>query len=196
MVHTSAQDFLVYFRHRVFLPSFAGACLYLTVLSFAGQMVNYLLSAGYSSSNVGIARTFAVVFEILATWLAPWLMGWIGPVRAGAWLLSSQMVCLIGGITLFWLFEDHPIISASSLVGSTILSRLGLRGFDLCSQLIIQDVSALALRLRIPSPLTCLQLECRGRKSWHFQLRRSRVAERLRNTVFPLDDRLLASRPV
>src|SRR5262249_33283561 len=140
MVRSSAQDFIFYFRHRVFLPSFAGACLYLTVLSFAGQMVTYLLSAGYSASNVGLTRTLAVVFEFGASWLAPWLMGWIGPIRAGAWLLSSQLVCLVAGLSLFWVFEDHSVISASSLVGGTILSRLGLRGFDLCAQLIVQDV--------------------------------------------------------
>jgi iron-regulated transporter 1 len=120
-------------------------------------MVTYLLSAGYSPSNVGLVRTLAVVFEILATWVAPWLMGWIGPIRAGAWLLNAQLVCLVTGITLFWVFEDKPIISASALVGSTIVSRLGLRGFDLCAQLIVQDVrfSSFTLSLlMLPTLLT------------------------------------------
>ncbi len=140
-IQKSIQDFGLYLYHPAFLPSFAGALLYWTVLSFAGQMVTYLLSAGYSASQIGIARTLSVLFEVLATWLAPWLMWTIGPVRAGLWLASWQVVCLVAGIAIFWVFLDQPTISAFGLVGGTILSRLGLRGFDLCTQIIIQEVS-------------------------------------------------------
>lgn len=136
----SAKDFNFYFRHRAFLASFAGALLYLTVLSFAGQMVTYLLSAGYTSNQVGITRTLSVFFEVLATWVAPWLMGRVGPVRAGLWLSGWQVTTLVVGITVFWIFQDKSVISASALVGGTILSRLGLRGFDLCVQIIVQEV--------------------------------------------------------
>ncbi|KAL2144737.1 hypothetical protein VTI28DRAFT_8583 [Corynascus sepedonium] len=135
----SARDFDFYFRHRAFLPSIAGALLYLTVLSFAGQMVTYLLSAGYTATQVGIARTLSVIFEVLATWVAPWLMGRIGPVRAGLWLSSWQLSTLVAGTVLFWIFDDKPVLSASGIVGGTILSRLGLRGFDLCVQIIVQE---------------------------------------------------------
>lgn len=141
LLQKSITDFNFYFHHRAFLPSFAGALLYLTVLSFAGQMVTYLLSAGYTSSQIGVARTLSVVFEVLATWVAPWLMGLVGPVRAGLWLSSWQVAMLVAGITVFWAYENKPIISASGLVGGTILSRLGLRGFDLCVQLIVQEVT-------------------------------------------------------
>ncbi|BAE66043.1 unnamed protein product [Aspergillus oryzae RIB40] len=132
-------DFASYFRHPVFLPSFAGALLYLTVLSFAGQMVTWLLSTGYDSTHVGIARTLAVAFEVLATWIAPWLMGRIGPTRAGLWLANWQLASLVAGISIFWIFPDQPLISASGLVGGTILSRVGLRGFDLCVQILVQE---------------------------------------------------------
>ncbi|KAK4168216.1 Ferroporti-1 [Cladorrhinum sp. PSN259] len=135
----SCTDFNFYFLHRAFLPSIAGALLYLTVLSFAGQMVTYLLSVGYTATQVGIARTLSVAFEVLATWVAPWLMGQIGPARAGLWLSSWQVTTLIAGTALFWIFDDKPIISAGSLVGGTILSRLGLIGFDLCVQIIVQE---------------------------------------------------------
>ncbi|KAJ4180725.1 hypothetical protein NW759_017231 [Fusarium solani] len=135
----SATDFAFYFNHRAFLPSFAGAILYLTVLSFAGQMVTYLLSAGYSSIQIGIARTLSVVFEVLATWFAPWLIGRIGAVRAGLWLSTCQVITLAAGFAVFWIFEDKSRLSASGLVVGTILSRLGLRGFDLCIQLIVQE---------------------------------------------------------
>lgn len=141
VIQKSMQEFGFYFNHRAFLPSFAGALLYFTVLSFAGQMVTYLLSAGYNATNIGIARTLSVGFEILATWFAPWLMGSIGPIRAGIWLASWQMVCLVAATAVFWLLSNQPTISASTLVGGTILSRVGLRGFDLCTQIIIQEVS-------------------------------------------------------
>lgn len=83
------------------------------------------------------------MFEVLATWVAPWLMGRIGPVRAGLWLASWQIACLAAGMAIFLKFTSHPIISASGIVGGTILSRLGLRGFDLCAQIIVQEVSFL-----------------------------------------------------
>ncbi|KAI5865673.1 Ferroporti-1 [Durotheca rogersii] len=136
----SQKDFRLYFRHRAFLPSFAGSLLYLTVLSFAGQMVTYLLSTGYTSTQIGVTRTGSVVFEVLATWVAPWLIGLIGPVRAGLWLSSIQVSMLVAGLIVFWAYDGiDPFVSASGLVGGTILSRLGLRGFDLCTQIIVQE---------------------------------------------------------
>lgn len=142
ITHKVVGDFASYFRHPVFLPSFSGALLYLTVLSFSGQMVTWLLSTGYESTQVGIARTLAVAFEVLATWIAPWLMGRIGITRAGLWLANWQIASLVAGISIFWMFPDQPLISASGLVGGTILSRVGLRGFDLCVQILVQEVSA------------------------------------------------------
>jgi iron-regulated transporter 1 len=140
-VRQALKDSDFYFRHRVFLPSFAGALLYLTVLSFSGQMVTWLLSTGYDSTQVAVARTLAVAFEVLATWVAPWLMEKIGPTRAGLWLASWQITCLAGGFAIFLRFTGQPFLSASGLVGGVILSRLGLRGFDLCAQILVQEVS-------------------------------------------------------
>ncbi|KAK1144122.1 hypothetical protein N8T08_005784 [Aspergillus melleus] len=135
----STLDFKFYFHHRAFLPSFAGALLYLTVLSFSGQMVTWLLSTGYDSMGIGLARTLSVVFEILSTWTAPWLVGRIGPVRAGLWLASWQIISLVAGISAYWAFQNRATASVSGLVGGTIVSRLGLRGFDLCAQIIVQE---------------------------------------------------------
>lgn len=141
VVHKSAQDVSLYLKHQAFLPSIAGAILYLTVLSFGGQMVTYLLSAGYSSLQIGIARTFGVIFEVLATWVAPWLIRRIGAIRAGLWMSSWQVAMLAVGVSVFWMFDmkSDSLIAASGLVGGTVLSRLGLRGFDLCVQLIVQE---------------------------------------------------------
>jgi iron-regulated transporter 1 len=141
IIKKSAIDFNMYFHHIAFLPSIAGALLYLTVLNFAGQMVTYLLSAGYTATQIGIARTLSVTFEVLATWVAPWIMGKVGPVRGGLWLSSWQVLMLVTGTIVFFTFYDSkPVVSASGLVGGTILSRVGLRGFDLCAQLIVQEV--------------------------------------------------------
>lgn len=134
-------DSILYFKHPAFIPSFACALLYLTVLSFSGQMVTYLLSTGFTSAHVAVARTLSVTFEVVATWVGPWLMDKLGPVRAGLWFASWQMGCLFLGMLVFWAFADQPIISASGLVGGTILSRVGLWGFDLCTQIVIQEVS-------------------------------------------------------
>ena len=44
-----------------------------------------------------------------------------------------------GGI-VFCVFEDSPIALASGLFIGTTISRVGLRSFDLCTQLIVQEV--------------------------------------------------------
>ena len=132
-----------YFKHEAFRASFACAILYCTVLSFAGQMITYLLSVGYTSTHVALARTISVVFEISATWLAPWLMLRIGPVRTGMWFVSWQSICLVIGVAVYWKVVDAPMVAGLSLVIATILSRVGLWGFDLSTQIIVQEVSNL-----------------------------------------------------
>jgi iron-regulated transporter 1 len=136
---TALQGLRFYLHHQAFIPSFAGAILYFTVLSFSGQMITYLLSAGYSAAHVGVARTLSVAFEISATWIAPKVMSRIGPIRAGIWFISWHMLCLAAGAGIFW-GVDSPFIAASGLVGGTILSRVGLWGFDLSGQIIVQEV--------------------------------------------------------
>ncbi|KAL2782559.1 Ferroporti-1 [Aspergillus keveii] len=131
-IQKGLANFAFYFQHQMFLPSFAGTLLYFTVLPFAGQTVIWLRSAGYDSSKIAIARTLSVVFEVLATWIAPWMMRRIGPTRAGLWLAGWQIACLATGMAIFWRFtNDQSILSASGLVGGTILSRdveVGARG--------------------------------------------------------------------
>ncbi|KAJ4388226.1 hypothetical protein N0V93_008833 [Gnomoniopsis smithogilvyi] len=132
-----------YYKHPAFLASFALSLLYFTVLSFSGQMITYLISVGYTSYFVGIARVGSSIFEISATWAAPFLMKKIGVVRAGIWSLSWQMACLAGA--LGWYFSDfqgqgtNSIFSATGLAVGVALSRMGLWGYDLSAQNIIQD---------------------------------------------------------
>lgn len=137
-----------YVSHPAFLASFALSLLYFTVLSFSGQMITYLVSVGYTPLYIGIARVGSSIFEISATWAAPYLMKKIGVVRAGIWSLAWQMACLAG--VLAWYFSDfedkgtNSIFSATGLAVGVALSRIGLWGFDLCAQNIIQDVSRTA----------------------------------------------------
>ena len=130
-----------YVCHQVFLPSIALCLLYFTVLSFSGQMVTFLLSVGLSSAQVGILRTFSTAIELSATWLAPMAMNRVGPLRGGLWFINWQMSCLAGAIAFLWV-ERTPLVAALALVIGVIFSRVGLWGFDLCVQIIIQEVQA------------------------------------------------------
>ncbi|KAJ9144704.1 putative Iron-regulated transporter [Pleurostoma richardsiae] len=129
-----------YLRHRAFLPSLSLSLLYLTVLSFSGQMITYLVSVGYTSLHVGIARTVSTIFELSATWAAPRLMRRVGAVRGGIWSLSWQMIWLAAAVS--WFFTDTEggsVAAATGLAVGVALSRVGLWGFDLCAQCIVQD---------------------------------------------------------
>ena len=116
--------------------------LYLTVLNFAGQMVTYLVSIGYTSTQIGLIRTLSVIFEMSATWIAPIAATRVGPIRAGLWFINWQLAWVLVAVMLF-LNVPSPVFGASGLAGGVILSRLGLWGFDLCAQVIIQRVSLL-----------------------------------------------------
>jgi iron-regulated transporter 1 len=106
-------------------------------------MVTYLLSAGYTSTYIGLVRTLSVAFEMSATWLAPLAMNKIGPTRAGLWFINWQAVCVVVAISFFW-GTQLPFLAASGLVFGVIASRIGLWGFDLCVQIIIQEVNYLS----------------------------------------------------
>lgn len=165
-----------YFSHPAFLASFSLSLLYFTVLSFSGQMITYLASVGYTPLHIGIARVGSSIFEISATWAAPYLMKRLGVVRAGIWSLAWQMSCLAG--VLAWYFSDfedkgtNSIFSATGLAVGVALSRMGLWGFDLCAQNIIQDVSCFVTYTYLPRLesrwLTWWTVGGRGRPSWHF----------------------------
>ncbi|KAL2038557.1 hypothetical protein N7G274_008604 [Stereocaulon virgatum] len=135
-----------YSQHTVFFPSLALSLLYLTVLSFSGQMIIYLLSIkgpkdiqlAFPTTSIGLLRTLSVTFEMLATWLAPAIMKRVGPTRAGLWAISWQLTFSWIAVSLNWYFQPS-YISAWVLVSGVILSRVGLWSFDLCVQIIVQE---------------------------------------------------------
>ncbi|GAB7348672.1 hypothetical protein MBLNU459_g7035t1 [Dothideomycetes sp. NU459] len=134
----ASQGLDLYFHHRAFLPSFSLSLLYLTVFSFGGQMVTYLLSIGFSSLSIGLLRTVSTVFELSATWLSPKVMDRIGAVRGGIWFLNWQIICVALALTMLWL-DISPTYTAGGLLVGVILSRVGLWGFDLSAQIIVQE---------------------------------------------------------
>lgn len=139
LLNTWLKGLSAYVRHPVFLPSFALALLYMTVLSFSGQMITYLLAIGVSSGAIGILRGIAALSELSATWLAPLLMARIGPIRAGIWFLNWELLCVILACIFFWLPIAEPTLLAAGTVSAVIASRVGLWGYDLSAQILVQD---------------------------------------------------------
>ena len=141
---------LIYFRHPAFLPSFSLALLYLTVLSFNGQMITYLIAMGVQSSLIGLLRGISALFELSATWIAPSIMGRIGPIRSGIWFINWEIVCVAVACMFFWL-DNYPTLAAIGTVTAVIASRLGLWGFDLSAQIIVQEEVEAELRATFSS---------------------------------------------
>lgn len=151
------KDWKEFVHHRIFLSSLAISFLYLTVLSFDGTMLAYLISHAYSDSFLAGMRGVLVVAGLLGTLAMPLLEKWIGLVRAGSWSVVSEFVTLIPALLSFYvgtapigqkpaqwnaalLFTGRRIpeevhIYLSNLVLSAkgmALSRIGLWSFDLC----------------------------------------------------------------
>ena len=135
------QGLVDYTGHAAFVPSFALSLLYLTVLSFSGQMITYLSLVGFSSVQIGLLRTLSTAIEVSATWLAPMAMKRAGPLRSGLWFINWQMACLCVAVAPFC-WNDRTVLGASIMVAGMIASRVGLWGFDLSVQIIIQEVAA------------------------------------------------------
>ncbi|KAK3616801.1 hypothetical protein LTR56_025704 [Elasticomyces elasticus] len=145
-----------YTSHHVFLASLPLALLYITVLSFSGPMTVFLLALGVPSGALGGIRGVSALFELSATWIAPRIMKRIGPVRSGIWFLNWQAFCVTAACLCLWL--DVPRIwAATGLVCTVALSRVGLWGFDMSAQFLIQDEVAEPDRGRFSSQESALQ---------------------------------------
>lgn len=129
-----------YVASPVFLASLALSLLYLTVLSFGATMVTYLLHSGFTSLEVSCMRIGSVAAELSGTWTAPVLMGRIGPIRSGLWFLNWQLCCVVGAMLAFVFWDSTSKVVAGSLIVGVALSRIGLWGFDLSAQFLIQEV--------------------------------------------------------
>jgi iron-regulated transporter 1 len=142
----SLQPWRDYFYNPAFLASFSLSLLYLTVLSFASQMTTYLLTLGFTSAHVSAMRLVSVVLELSATIVAPWLMKRIGAIRAGLWFINEQLLSIALALGLFFYYRDEKMIAGGVLVAGVALSRLGLWGFDLSVQYLVQEDAPEATR--------------------------------------------------
>jgi iron-regulated transporter 1 len=138
-VRQTFRSCVSYIQHPAFLPSFSLSLLYLTVLTFGGQMVTYLLSVGFSSITIGLLRTISTFFELSSTWLAPKAMHKIGAIRCGIWFLNWQIVWVVLAVVMLWIDvpQNYAVVG---LLAGTVASRVGLWGFDLSAQVIVQEV--------------------------------------------------------
>ncbi|KXG47314.1 Major facilitator superfamily domain, general substrate transporter [Penicillium griseofulvum] len=128
-----------YISSPVFLASFALSLLYLTVLSFGATMVTYLLHTGFTSLEVSYMRIASVIAELSGTWTAPLIMNRIGPIRSGLWFLNWQFVCVAGSAVSFVAWDSSSRVVAGTLIAGVALSRIGLWGFDLSVQFLVQE---------------------------------------------------------
>ena len=101
-------------------------------------MVTYLLSIGFTSTSIGLLRTVSTIFELSATWAAPKVMDKIGPIRGGIWFLNWQLGMVTLSVVMLWL--ESTKLAVIGLLTGVILSRVGLWGFDLSAQIIVQEV--------------------------------------------------------
>ncbi|KAJ4366328.1 hypothetical protein N0V83_007964 [Neocucurbitaria cava] len=135
-----------YVQNPAFLASFSLSLLYFTVLSFASQMTTYLLTLGFTSTHVSIMRVVSVILELSATVAAPWLMNKIGAVRSGLWFINQQLISIALAIGFFSLASSKTKLAGGALVLGVCLSRLGLWGFDLSVQYLVQEDAPSATR--------------------------------------------------
>jgi solute carrier family 40 (iron-regulated transporter), member 1 len=139
---TSLSPWRTYFTSPALFPSVALSLLYLTVLSTGVQYQTYMLSTGYSGTTVALLRLCAVISELAATLFAPMLMHRIGTIRAGLWSINWQLACLSMAAGCFVALEgENGSVAGGILTVGIIASRLGLWGFDLSVQDIVQEVS-------------------------------------------------------
>jgi len=131
----------IYSQHAAFIPSICLAMTYLTVLSFSGQLITFLLSLGLSSASMGILRAAAAVFELSATWLGPRVTDRIGTVRGGLWFLNLELAFVGIACSCLWfpMNPTSPPFALYGLIMAVLVSRLGLWGFDLSAQYLVQE---------------------------------------------------------
>ncbi|KAF2731553.1 hypothetical protein EJ04DRAFT_545131 [Polyplosphaeria fusca] len=128
-----------YVLNPAFLASFSLSLLHLTVLSFASQMSTYLMTLGFTSVHISLMRLVAVILELSATCAAPLLMARIGAVRSGLWFVNEQLISIVIAVSLYSLVNTSTKFAGATLVIGVTLSRVGLWGFDLSVQYLVQE---------------------------------------------------------
>jgi len=146
-----------YFLSSTFLASFSLSLLYLTVISTGVHWQTYMLSLQFSGLSIALLRMAAVMSELSATIFAPMLMRHIGPIRSGLWSINWQVVWLALAIAAFLTITGYGKVAATGLTTGIIMSRMGLWGFDLSVQSIVQESVPAHVRAKFSSCEMALQ---------------------------------------
>ncbi|KAJ9646375.1 hypothetical protein H2201_008074 [Coniosporium apollinis] len=146
-----------YTHSPAFLASLSLSLLYLTVLSTGIQLTTYLLSLGYDSISVSLMRLAAVAVELSATSLAPLLMARIGATRAGLWSVNWLLCWVSVAVAVFLALGGRGMAAGAALVAGVVGSRLGLWGFDLAVQFLVQESTPASHRGKFSAAEMALQ---------------------------------------
>ncbi|KAB8257920.1 hypothetical protein BDV32DRAFT_140042 [Aspergillus pseudonomiae] len=84
-------------------------------------------------------------------------MNKIGPIRSGLWFLNWQFGCLAAAVAAFVFLNNSSQLVAVSLIVGVALSRIGLWGFDLSVQFLVQEGVDEHARARFSSTEMALQ---------------------------------------
>ncbi|KAJ6144875.1 Major facilitator superfamily domain general substrate transporter [Penicillium chermesinum] len=120
-------------------------------------MVTYLLHSGFNSLEISCMRIGSVAAEISGTWAAPFIMNRIGPIRSGLWFLNWQFGCVAGAAAGFIFWDSTSRLAAGILIVGVALSRVGLWGFDLSAQFLVQENVKEEARARFSATEMALQ---------------------------------------
>ena len=120
-------------------------------------MITYLLSTGFTSIQISLVRMIGVAIELSATWAAPTLMQRIGAVRSGLWLINWQLGCIVAAVAVFQVYSSDTRVAGVGLIVGVLTSRVGLWGFDLCVQYLVQETISPGSRGRYSATEMALQ---------------------------------------
>ncbi|KAJ8607675.1 hypothetical protein MRB53_040138 [Persea americana] len=116
---TIVEQTKIYVKSHAFLPSLSLSMLYLTVLSFSGQMTTYLLAL----SEPHISKCFYWPHTLLRN---------IGRDQRDFRCTTSRCTTRRGA-------SRSPNLSTAVFIAAIVLSRVGLWAFDLTAQLLVQN---------------------------------------------------------
>ena len=142
----------IYWAQRIHMGGLSLAFLYLNVLTFGGLMTAYLVGKGMALNTVGVWRGISSTIGLLGTILYPLSVSRIGLISSGLWGILIQFGFLsISFISLFMKSSSSPTSSQESsssspmnelsilmLVFGVCASRIGLYGFDITMNQLIQ----------------------------------------------------------
>jgi len=155
---TSLLQKFSFWKHPLMPVSIAECLTYITVLAFSGQMIAFLIASGMPIETITWFRTGSVAIELSATLLAPIVIRKTGPLRSACAFIDYQWATLVVTAILF-ANASNPLAATILSVGVAV-SRIGLWGFDLSSQIIVQDGVEESIRGRYSAYEKSLQNWC------------------------------------